>query len=72
MSTHPHIAEIRRGAARSSGRTAALAGCLALALAIPGVSHAYTLDQLLDLPLERLLTLQITSRLFADGGDHAP
>jgi len=31
-------------------------------LAIPGTANSFTLDQLLDMPLEQLLQLQITSR----------
>jgi hypothetical protein len=34
-------------------------------LAIPGTANSFTLDQLLDMPIEQLLRLQITSR-------HAP
>jgi hypothetical protein len=34
---------------------------LALALVIPAPAHCYTLDRLLELPLERLLELQITA-----------
>jgi len=60
---------------------------LALALAFPGAAHPYDLQQLLALPLERLLELKITSRRLApfaeqrsptpagqalDGGAHVP
>jgi hypothetical protein len=60
---------------------------LALALALPSAAHPYDLQQLLALPLERLLELKITSRRLAtfiaqrtstaagralDGGAHAP
>jgi len=33
-----------------------------LALAIPGPANSFTLDQLLDMPLEQLLRLEVTSR----------
>ena len=39
-----------------------LAGALTLVLAIPGTVNSFTLNQLLDMPLERLLRLEITSR----------
>jgi len=42
-----------------------LAYTLTLILAIPGTANSFTLDQLLDMPLEQLLQLEITSR-------HAP
>jgi hypothetical protein len=38
-----------------------LACTLALVLAVPGTASSYTLDQLLDMPLEQLLQLTITS-----------
>jgi hypothetical protein len=34
---------------------------LTLALAIPGTANSFTLDQLLDMPIEELLRLEITS-----------
>jgi hypothetical protein len=40
-----------------------LAGLLALAPAWPSPAYAYTLDELLSLPLERLLRLEISPRL---------
>jgi hypothetical protein len=39
-----------------------LPGLLALALAFPSAAHPYTLEQLLRLPLERLLQLEISPR----------
>jgi hypothetical protein len=39
-----------------------LAAALALALAAPSPAQSYTLAQLLQLPLERLLELRITAR----------
>lgn len=41
------------------------AALLALALAVPGVAHPFSLDQLLRLPLEQLLQLEISSRRVA-------
>jgi hypothetical protein len=35
---------------------------LMLLLGIPGTGHSTTLDQLLDMPIEQLLRLKITSR----------
>ena len=35
---------------------------LALALAVPQAAHPYSLEQLLHLPLERLLQLQVSPR----------
>jgi hypothetical protein len=46
----------------SSQRKRLLAGALTLVLAIPGTAKSFSLDQLLDMPLEQLLRLQITSR----------
>ena len=37
-------------------------GGLALALAVPQAAHPYSLEQLLHLPLERLLQLQVSPR----------
>src|ERR1039458_2339931 len=51
----------RPGATRRRRRSALLA--LALALIFPLTAQSYTLAQLLQLPLERLLELQITSRI---------
>jgi hypothetical protein len=42
-----------------------LAYTLTLVLAVPGTANSFTLAQLLDMPLEQLLQLTITSR-------HAP
>ncbi|MGA2562137.1 MAG: hypothetical protein ABSF96_01115 [Steroidobacteraceae bacterium] len=39
-----------------------LLGTLTVLLAIPGTANSFTLDQLLDMPIEQLLRLQITSR----------
>ena len=51
----------RPGATRRRRRSALLA--LALALIFPLTAQSYSLAQLLQLPLERLLELQITSRI---------
>jgi hypothetical protein len=45
-----------------TGRKFLLAGTVALILAIPGTAHCFTLNQLLDMPIEQLLRLEITSR----------
>jgi len=37
-------------------------GALALVLAIPSTANSFTLEQLLDLPVERLLRLEITPK----------
>ena len=47
---------------RWSQRKLLLAGSLALVMAIPAPANSFTLDQLLDLPIEQLLRLEITSR----------
>jgi hypothetical protein len=39
-----------------------LASTLTLVLAVPGPAHCFTLNQLLDMPIEQLLRLEITSR----------
>jgi hypothetical protein len=51
-----------RAVTTSSQRNLLLAGALTLALAIPGTAHSLTLEQLLDMPIEQLLRLEITSR----------
>jgi hypothetical protein len=38
-----------------------LAGTLALLLSIPDTANSFTLDELLDLPVDQLLRLEITS-----------
>jgi hypothetical protein len=43
-------------------RRRAAAGLLALGLTFPGVTHPYSLEQLLRLPLERLLQLKISAQ----------
>lgn len=48
------------------------AGPLALALIFPGVAHPFSLDQLLRLPLEQLLQLQISPRRAACASGDAP
>jgi hypothetical protein len=45
-----------------SQRKILLAGTVALLLAIPATANSFTLDQLLDMPIEQLLRLEITSR----------
>jgi hypothetical protein len=47
------------------GRRGLLAGLLTLALALPSAAHSYTLDELLRMPLERLLQLEISAQLTA-------
>jgi hypothetical protein len=47
------------------GRRSLLAGLLMLALSLPKAAHSYTLDELLTMPLERLLQLEISPRLSA-------
>ena len=41
-----------------------LLACL-MTLALPSAAHSYTLDELLGMPLERLLPLEISPRLTA-------
>ena len=84
MTTHlhagyPDAASRRRGVLLAAG--------LALAMAFPSDAHPYDLKQLLQMPLEQLLALRITSRRVAvfpeqrslgaadraiEEGDHAP
>jgi hypothetical protein len=45
-----------------SPRKALLAITLSLLSSIPGTARSFTLDQLLDMPIEQLLHLEITSR----------
>jgi len=45
-----------------SRRKLLLACTLAVILAIPRIANSLTLNQLLDMPIERLLRLEITSR----------
>ena len=47
------------------GRRRLLTGLLTLALSLPNAAHSYTLDELLRMPLERLLQLEISPRLSA-------
>jgi hypothetical protein len=47
---------------------ALLAASLAIALTFPGSAKAYTLRELLEMPFERVLELEITSRHAADSG----
>jgi hypothetical protein len=44
-----------------SQRKLLLAVTLTLLLAVPGTAKSFTLEQLLDMPIERLLGLEITS-----------
>lgn len=44
-----------------SQRKLLLAVTFTLLLAIPGTAQSFTLDQLLDMPIERLLRLEIAS-----------
>jgi hypothetical protein len=57
---------------RSGRRQHAAFGSLALVLALgyPGVAHPFSLEQLLNLPLEKLLTLEITSQRVAPAAKH--
>jgi len=86
MKTQPHTSSPSAANRPRGPLTAWSALALALAVASPKATHAYDLKQLLEQPLERLLTLEITSRRVAtfaepqshlpsdraDGGDHAP
>ena len=58
---------------RSARRQHAACGSLALVLALgyPGVAHPFSLEQLLNLPLEELLMLQITPQRVAPAAKHA-
>ena len=82
----PHLQKDRPHAANRRYR-GVLTSVLALVMAFPSAAHPYNLEQLLKLPLERLLVLKITSRRVAepaeqrslmpadraiDGGDDAP
>jgi hypothetical protein len=64
VSLQPLCAKSRAGTTRSR-RKLLLAYILTLLWAVPGTADSFTLDQLLDMPLEQLLQLTITSR-------HAP
>lgn len=44
---------------------------LVIGLGYPGVAHPFSLEQLLNLPLEKLLTLEITSQRVAPAAKHA-
>ena len=48
--------------AAERGRRRLLAGLATLALSLPNAAHSYTLDELLRMPLERLLQLEISPR----------
>jgi hypothetical protein len=50
-----------RAATTRSQRKLLLAVTLTLLLAIPATAKSFTLDQLLDMPIERLLRLEISS-----------
>ena len=58
-SAHRHLISAERGRHRLP------AGLLTLALALPDAAHSYTLNELLRMPLERLLQLEISPRLTA-------
>jgi hypothetical protein len=49
-----------------------LACTLALVLAVPGTASSFTLHQLLDMPLEQLLQLKITSMHAPQLSDRRP
>jgi hypothetical protein len=56
----------------SRWRRRLLPGLLTLVLAFPGTAHPYTLEQLLRLPLEQLLQLEISPRRVSQApGDSA-
>lgn len=58
----PRAASTRAGrAGRRPGRRGLSRYLLALLLTLPGVAHPISLTQLLGLPLEELLRLQITA-----------
>ncbi len=57
-------------AGRSRLRRRLLTGLIAIGIAFPSAAHPYTLQQLLRLPLERLLQLELSSqRVSLNGGD---
>jgi hypothetical protein len=56
------MSQIRGAAPRACWRRRAAQALVVLALAQPTLAWPYALDQLLAMPLERLLTLQITHR----------
>ena len=62
VSAHPLCTDGCRAIRRRSRRKLLLAGTLALVMAIPGAANSFTLDQLLDMPIEQLLRLEITSK----------
>jgi hypothetical protein len=61
VSTQTPCAIDYRVAAARSQRKVLLTITLTLLLAIPGTAKSFTLDQLLDMPIEQLLGLEITS-----------
>jgi hypothetical protein len=49
-----------------------LAGALALVLVIPGTANSFALDELLDMPIEQLLRLEITSMRLPQSAARSP
>jgi hypothetical protein len=87
MRTQPHRSGDLPGAPTARRRRGLLAAASILPLAFSGAAYTYDLNQLLQLPLERLLALTITPRRIAsiagqpastlagsgiEGGGHAP
>ena len=62
VSAQPFYTDGCRAIRRRSRRKLLLAGTVALVMAIPGAANSFTLDQLLDMPFEQLLRLEITSQ----------
>ena len=62
MSVQPPCTNDFRLVTARSRRGLLLACALALTWAIPRTANSFTLDQLLDMPFEQLLRLEITSR----------
>jgi len=67
----PLAGDLPRGSA--SWRKRLSPGLVALVLAFPSAAYPYTLEELLRLPLERLLQLEISPRRVSQApGDCAP
>jgi hypothetical protein len=62
MSAGPPRAVESCAVTRKCHRNLLLAGTLTLVLAVPATAHCFTINQLLDMPIEQLLRLEISSR----------